>query len=235
MPAPEQGLWADACPGAGTLGISLRVDSRSWPQSTLGFGKPPVILAILASAFGIQNTTIFKYPIEHVHIFFLSHCLSNTTSPKKIKESHHFHSLNQLFSLLTPPSSLKRLFQLWPMHFSFVSTFRLLRLWHLTDFPRLLCQGCCFPSCFTLGRRSWGHRRAFYPPESILYLAVRLPLRSCHTLDKRAPWLSIAFKAKESIQTVLKALKWNPNHADLQGHRSRIVLLNMTGFSTLSL
>lgn len=70
MPAPEQGLWADACPGAGTLGISLRVDSRSWPQSTLGFGKPPVILAILASAFVIQNTTIFKYPIEHVHIFF---------------------------------------------------------------------------------------------------------------------------------------------------------------------
>lgn len=70
MPAPEQGLWADACPGAGTLGISLRVDSRSWPQSPLGFGKPPVILAILASAFGIQNTTIFKYPIEHVHIFF---------------------------------------------------------------------------------------------------------------------------------------------------------------------
>lgn len=33
----------------------------------------------------------------------------------------------------------------------------------------------------TLGRRSWGHRRAFYPPESILYLAVRLPLRSCHS------------------------------------------------------
>lgn len=70
MWAQEQGLGAHASPWAGTRGISLRVDSRSWPQSPLGFGKPPVILAILASAFGIQNITIFKYPIKHVHIFF---------------------------------------------------------------------------------------------------------------------------------------------------------------------
>lgn len=69
MPAPEQALGTDASPGAETLGISVRADSGSWPQSPLGFGKPPVILAILASAFGTENTTIFKHPIEHVHFF----------------------------------------------------------------------------------------------------------------------------------------------------------------------
>lgn len=148
MWAQEQGLGAHASPWAGTLGISLRVDSRSWPQSPLGFGKPPVILAILASAFGIQNITIFKYPIEHVHIFFFCLTVSQIQQAlRRLKRS--------IISVLWTSSS-----PCWHHHLPWnaysscgwcispVSTFRLLCLWHLTNFPLLLCQGCCFPSCF---------------------------------------------------------------------------------------
>lgn len=139
MPVQEQRLWAsllELLPDAGHRALWDLENHQWFLQSWLlpSEQRTPPFLNIQLSM--------------SIFFFFWSHCLSNTTSPKKIKEIHHFRSLNGLFSLLTAPSSLERLFQLWLMHFSFASTFRLLCLWCLTNFPLLFCQGCCFPSCF---------------------------------------------------------------------------------------
>lgn len=136
MPAPLPGLGADGCPGAGTLGISLRADAGSWPQSPLGFAKAPVMFVILASALGTETTTIFKHPIEHVLFGGESHLVvSQIHQALRRVKNRHLCSLNAVLLARTaifpgtPIAAAAGAFLLCP-------AFRLLCLWRLTDSHR---------------------------------------------------------------------------------------------------
>lgn len=60
MPVQEQRLWASL----------LELFPDAGHRALWDLENHQVILATLASAFGTENTTIFKHPTEHVHFFF---------------------------------------------------------------------------------------------------------------------------------------------------------------------